>query len=124
MNFPLTFKYGESLLPLLSKIIISLTPSRLDFRFDYLKKTIELLNDYGKVYLVRMPVHKSLLKIEDSFDPYFDKRMIILANNMDIEYLDFSIESDEYSYTDGNHLYIEDAKRFSVTLSERIKKFN
>ena len=95
-----------------------------DYRFDYLKKTIELLNDYGKVYLVRMPVHKSLLKIEDSFDPYFDKRMIILANNMDIEYLDFSIESDEYSYTDGNHLYIEDAKRFSVTLSERIKKFN
>ena len=28
MNFPLIFKYGESLLPLLSKTIISLTPSR------------------------------------------------------------------------------------------------
>jgi len=93
-----------------------------EYRFDYLKKTIELLKYYGEVYLVRIPVHESLLSIEDSFDSGFDNRMMALANNMHIEYLNFSILSAEYSYTDGNHLYIEDAKRFSVLLSESVKK--
>ncbi len=93
-----------------------------EFRFNYLKKTIKLLNDHGKVYLVRVPVHKSLLTIEDAFDPDFNKRIQTLANNMNIEYLDHSIYSDKYSYTDGNHLYIEDAKKFSINLSEDIDK--
>ena len=93
-----------------------------EYRFDYLKRTIELLKDYGEVYLVRIPVHESLLSIEDSFYPGFDNRMITLSNNMHIEYLNFSNISDDYSYTDGNHLYIEDAKRFSIFLSESIKK--
>ena len=93
-----------------------------EFRFNYLKKTITLLKDFGKVYVVRLPVHRSLLNIEDSFDPEFNNRMITLANEMKTEYLDLSIESDRYSYTDGNHLYIEDAKRFSASLSEHINK--
>ena len=92
-----------------------------EYRFLYLRKTIELLKIHGEVYLVRMPVHTSLLKIENSFDPQFDKRIINLANNTNVEYLNFTDYSNQYSYTDGNHLYIKDAKIFSIRLAERIK---
>ena len=91
------------------------------FRFLYLRKTIQLLKKHGEVYLVRMPVHTSLFKIEDSFDPQFDKRIMNLANKTNIEYLNFADNATQYSYTDGNHLYINDAKIFSNQLAERIK---
>ena len=91
------------------------------FRFLYLRKTIELLKKHGEVYLVRMPVHTSLLKIEDSFDTQFDKRIKNLANKTNVEYLNFADNATQYSYTDGNHLYINDAKIFSNQLAERIK---
>ena len=92
-----------------------------EFRFSYLRKTIQLLKNHGEVYLVRMPIHTSLLKIENSFDPQFNKRMINLANSTHVEYLNFVDDSTQYSYTDGNHLYIKDAKKYSIRLSERIK---
>ena len=92
-----------------------------EFRFLYLKKTIQLLKKHGEVYLVRMPVQTSLLTIENSFYPLFDKKMINLANTTHVAYLNFVDNSTQYSYTDGNHLYIEDAKRYSIKLAERIK---
>ena len=92
------------------------------FRFLYLRKTIQLLKKHGEVYLVRMPVHTSLFKIESSFDPQFDKKIMNLANKTNVEYLNFADNSTQYSYTDGNHLYINDAKIFSIKLAERIKK--
>jgi len=91
------------------------------FRYLYLKKTIQLLKKHGEVYLVRMPVHTSLLSIEKSFYPLFDKRMKNLANSTQVKYLNFVNNSTQYSYTDGNHLYIEDAERYSIKLAERIK---
>ena len=91
------------------------------FRFLYLRKTIQLLKKHGEVYLVRMPVHTSLFKIEDSFDPQFDKRIMNLANKTNVDYLNFADNATQYSYTDGNHLYINDAKIFSNQLAERIK---
>ena len=93
------------------------------FRFLYLKKTIQLLKKHGEVYLVRMPVHTSLLTIENSFYPLFDKKMINLANSTHVAYLNFVDSSTQYSYTDGNHLYIEDAKIYSINLAERIKNY-
>ena len=68
-----------------------------------------------------MPVHTSLFKIEDSFDPQFDKRIMNLANKTNVDYLNFADNATQYSYTDGNHLYINDAKIFSNQLAERIK---
>ena len=91
------------------------------FRFLYLRKTIQFLKKHGEVYLVRMPVHTSLFKIEDSFDPQFDKRIMNLANKTNVDYLNFADNATQYSYTDGNHLYINDAKIFSNQLAERIK---
>ena len=91
------------------------------FRFLYLRKTIQFLKKHGEVYLVRMPVHTSSFKIEDSFDPQFDKRIMNLANKTNVDYLNFADNATQYSYTDGNHLYINDAKIFSNQLAERIK---
>ncbi len=94
-----------------------------EFRFSYLRKTIELLKNHGEVYLVRMPVHSSLLKIENSFDSEFNNRMINFANRNNLEYLNFTNDSIQYSYTDGNHLSIKDAKKYSIRLAEKIKHF-
>lgn len=38
-----------------------------------------------------------------------------------MEYLNFTDDSSQYSYTDGNHLYITDANKYSIRLAERIK---
>jgi len=92
-----------------------------EFRFSYLKKTIQLLKSHGEVYLVRMPIHTSLLEIENSFDSQFNKRITNLANSTHVEYLNFADDSSQYSYTDGNHLYIKDANKYSIRLAERIK---
>jgi translation elongation factor P/translation initiation factor 5A len=70
-----------------------------------------------------MPVHSSLLKIENSFDSEFNNRMINFANRNNLEYLNFTNDSIQYSYTDGNHLYIKDAKKYSIRLAEKIKHF-
>jgi hypothetical protein len=94
-----------------------------EFRFTYLQETIKLLKNHGEVYLVRMPVHTSLLKIEKSFSPEFNKRMRNLANKNNLEYLNFTNDSIQYSYTDGNHLYIKDAEKYSIRLAEKIKYF-
>ena len=93
-----------------------------EFRFSYLIETIKLLQDHGTVYLVRMPIHTSLLELENAFDPEFDKRIIKLANSINVEYLNFTDESIQYSYTDGNHLYIKDANKYSIRLANRIKE--
>lgn len=94
-----------------------------EFRFSYLRKTIQLLKNHGEVYLVRMPIHASLLKIENSFDPQFDERMVNLANSTHLKYLNFIDDSFQYSYTDGNHLYIKDANKYSIRLAEIIKHY-
>jgi hypothetical protein len=92
-----------------------------EFRFSYLRKTIQLLKNHGEVYLVRIPVHTSLLKIENSFDPKFDERIINLAKSTHVEYLNFAVDASQYSYTDGNHLYIKDANKYSIRLAKIIK---
>lgn len=88
-----------------------------DYRFDYLVKIINYLNQYGKVYLVRLPVDLSLLEIEENNFPNFDQHMNQLEN---VTYINLKSTSHLYNYTDGNHLYKKSAKKISSNIANQI----
>lgn len=91
-----------------------------DVRFEYLIKTIDYLNNYGKVYLVRLPVHPALMKIENTLMPNFDA-VIQKATEISDGYIDFSGSNSEYKYTDGVHLNKESGEKLSSALGYWIK---
>jgi len=73
-------------------------------RFEYLKKIILYLKDYGKVYLVRLPLHEKVMEIENELMPDFNKKINDIVPFTD-GYLDMTTQNMKYNYTDGNHLY-------------------
>jgi hypothetical protein len=87
-------------------------------RLHYLLKTIEYFKKYGKVYLVRLPVHSSMMEIENDIMPNFSDLIgeAIIASD---DYLDLTPHNDEFQYTDGNHLY----KASGEIVSEKIAKW-
>lgn len=84
-------------------------------RLDYLIKTIDFLNQHGKVYLVRMPIAAELMEIEQSVLPDFNLK-IKQAVEKSYGFLDLTHENDCYNYIDGAHL----DKRSGRQVSERI----
>ncbi len=91
-----------------------------DIRFTYLIKTINYLSAYGKVYLLRLPVHPDLMKVENTLMPDFDA-VIQKAIELSDGYLDFSASNTEYNYTDGVHLDKESGEKMSLALGNWIK---
>jgi len=84
-------------------------------RVQYLLKTIQYLNRYGEVFLVRMPVSEGMMEIENELMLDFDskiKEAIFLSK----KYLDLTKENSNFTYTDGNHLY----KKSGAIVSEKI----
>jgi len=92
-----------------------------DYRYNYLVKTIEFLQERGTVYLVRLPVHDKLIQIEKQLMPEFDSKMNSIGLEKNIEYLNFLPKAENYVYTDGNHLYKTSAKLVSQEIAEYIK---
>lgn len=89
-------------------------------RYSYLKKTIEYLKTYGKVFLVRLPVDNQMLGIEDLLLPDFQETIeeaIALSDG----YLDLTPFSHRYIYTDGNHLYKNSSVQVSKEIGDWIK---
>jgi len=72
-------------------------------RFDYLAKTIAFLKEHGDVYLVRLPVHPSMMELENRLMPDFNEKMQEVVP-MASGYLDMTDLNDQCTYTDGNHL--------------------
>lgn len=89
-------------------------------RLDYLIKTIDFLNAYGDVYLVRLPVIPELMILEENVMPDFNKKMKKAATNA-AGYLDLTIYNDLYEYTDGVHLQKESGKKVSEEIANWIK---
>ena len=88
-------------------------------RLGYLLKTIDYLKSYGDVYLVRLPVHKDIMTIDELLIPNFDyvvRSAIAKANG----YLDLTDSNDSYIYTDGNHLDSKSGTEVSIIIAEWI----
>ncbi len=88
------------------------------YRYNYLEKTIELLQAHGRVVLVRLPIGKKLFELENIYMPDFNDKINTLSIKYRIPYLTFK---NEYLTTDGNHLYKTDSKRVSEEILRMIK---
>lgn len=93
-------------------------------RMEYLRKTIEYLQNFGTVYLVRLPIQEEMLMIEDDLLPNFDTVIETLSNKMDILYINGTKQNLDYDYIDGHHLDIASGKAYSIVLANEIKKHN
>lgn len=88
-------------------------------RLQYLKKTISKLNKHGSVYLVRLPMHEAILKIEESLKFNFNKKIESLTPKTK-GFLDLTSKCQSYKYTDGNHLQNESAEKVSKHIANWI----
>jgi hypothetical protein len=87
-------------------------------RILWLKKTVAFLSNYGEAIMIRIPIGKEILNIENKLSPNFDT--IISENFKSIRYLNYKDDYDSYEFTDGNHLYKESGKEFSIKLAKDI----
>jgi len=92
-------------------------------RFKYLQKTIEYLNNFGEVYLIRLPIHHRMMKVENDLMPDFNHKIEALIP-MTNGYLDMTIFNNDYHYIDGNHLYKSSGKKVSEKIAQWINKTN
>ncbi len=91
-------------------------------RIQALKETIEFLKTHGEVYLVRLPVAKEMSDIENKYAPSFDTLAQRIANEYNIHYLNYFMESGEFLTTDGNHLYKEAGRAVSRRVAKDIAR--
>jgi len=98
------------------------TPSST--RLRYLRETIEYLNGFGNVYLVRLPIPSEMLEIENELYPNFDSQLKSLSHITKAPYLSFAEHGDSYTYTDGNHLYKTSAETVSRKIANWIQLEN
>lgn len=91
------------------------------YRLHFLNETINYLNKYGKVFLVRLPIHKDILKIENELIDDFDNYIQTAIRNSE-GYLDLTNDNQSYRYTDGNHLYKSSGKEVSILVANWIKE--
>ncbi|MFD2823331.1 hypothetical protein ACFS5M_06595 [Lacinutrix iliipiscaria] len=92
-----------------------------EYRKASLVKTITFLKQYGKVYLVRIPVIEAMLEIENELQSNFNDEMNKIAIENQVSYINMMPENKHYDYTDGNHLDIDSGAQFSIDLAEKIK---
>lgn len=90
-------------------------------RYGYLKKTIALLQNQGRVFLVRIPVYPELYDLENVLMADFDGKMKGLCESEGAVYFNFGADGAAYRFTDGNHLWKGSAERFSIILGEQIQ---
>lgn len=89
-------------------------------RMKALELTVRYLKRMGSVVLVRIPVSEAILEVEQQLMPEFNHKMIDLARNNQIVYLNFEHKANLFEYTDGNHLSAKSAQVFSAELARAI----
>lgn len=90
-----------------------------DLRFNYLKKTIIYLSQFGDVYLVRLPVHPQMFELEEQKVPDFNERIATLSEHY-VDYLDLTYLNTEQEYNDGNHMQKVSGRKVSSLIGEWI----
>ena len=91
-----------------------------EYRIKWLQNTVIYLQQYGTVFIVRMPFDSEFLEIENKFWPEFDMDIEKITRNNKVTYLNYSKQSD-WSNFDGHHLDKYGAKLFTQKLSEDIE---
>jgi hypothetical protein len=93
-------------------------------RIDYLEKTVKYLKKFGKVFLVRLPIHEEHKKLELEFMPSFDSIMIGISDLHNVEYFNLFEYPNNYLYLDGQHIWKESGAEVSKLVAQLIKNNN
>ena len=85
-------------------------------RMNSLETIVQFLQGYGQVVLVRIPVHKDFLYLENSNFPKFDQ--VIEERFPELPYLNYCFprNSNKFQFTDGSHLTRSSGNHFSSIL--------
>ncbi|WP_291930224.1 hypothetical protein [Chryseobacterium sp.] len=81
---------------------------------------INYLRTKGTVYLVRVPTSSPIMAIENKKFPQFSKRLQDISRKQNVKFFDFSKNSEDYRYTDGNHMYKESGKILTSRIADSI----
>lgn len=73
-------------------------------RINYLEKTINFLNIYGKVLIVRLPVDKEIQDLEKAYWSEFNVDMQNLANTCKVPFVNFNTNENSFKTYDGIHI--------------------
>lgn len=92
-------------------------------RFSYLSQTIAYLKTKGDVFVVRLPVSSQMKQVEEQFMPNFDQKMDSLCKEYKTPYFNYILDSEKYTYTDGNHIYKQSGKMLSEDIALKIKQY-
>lgn len=101
------------------KIVKKNHPSEL--RLSYLRKTIEKLNQHGQVYIVRLPICREMMDIENQYMPQFESQITDLESDLHTPYFNLTTLPFPVSFTDGNHLEKHSGRTVSAELADRIR---
>lgn len=96
------------------------THSISDVRILYLMELLNYLKMLGDVYLVRMPINKNLLSIDNTFDPEFNDRMRLISSKLQINYYDFNSYQGTFEFMDGVHLSVNSAELLTKMVRDSI----
>ena len=91
-----------------------------DLRWDYLLQTINLLSNYGEIYIVRLPVSSKLMSMENKLMPDLNNKINSL-NRIISGYINLSNKNHLFNYTDGVHLDKLSAEIATVMILDSIK---
>jgi len=92
-------------------------------RLQHLVLTIKFFKRFGRVWLVRLPVHPKMGELEMEFIPEFDKLIRNISDTTNTPYLDLTPMNGRFLYTDGNHLYKESGQEVSAMIADWIKDY-
>tara|TARA_Y100000816_G_C26031730_1_gene540108 strand:+ start:232 stop:1134 length:903 start_codon:yes stop_codon:yes gene_type:complete len=84
-------------------------------RLNALIDIIKYLKKFGDIYLVRLPIHPEMQRIEELLMKNFEERISKIIP-MTKGYLDLTKNNGDYIYTDGNHLH----KSSGILVSKRV----
>ena len=93
------------------------------YRLEWFSKTIDSLQKHGRVFLLRVPMHRGVLALEDQVWPSFDRQMDSIALLKSVPYLNYRDRTEEFETYDGSHLHSESAKAFSRDVARTIKDY-
>ncbi|WP_241485949.1 hypothetical protein [Chryseobacterium angstadtii] len=91
-------------------------------RMKAINGIIDYLKPKGSVYLVRIPVSKNILTLENKRFPEFNGLMKELAKKQNVKFYDFSGHPDDFVYVDGNHMYKDSGKLLTSQIADSIKR--
>jgi len=94
-----------------------------DYRLAKLNKTIEFLKNHGTVVLVRMPLDKTIVAVEEKFWKDFDSDITTIAKANGIRYFNYARSNSPFVNYDGVHLNKEQGALFTNALCDSIKKY-